>query len=114
MSQIIVNIPDCATGSHDDHDVITVTTEGCPAAPAGPPPLIPGYGWFLGFVVIIAVIIAIGVVRWKRIDDDLPSRADRKLELRKAELDARARIAEARNSCQNCGVVYAPKLEDIK
>ena len=70
------------------------------------------YGVVIG-VVALAIVIA-GMLIYQKIENPGTSRADRHLEERKAELDAKARIAEAHNSCQNCGVIYAPKLEDIE
>lgn len=92
----------------------------CTLSPYSPPPAtIEHYSiaptWAIGVaaVVVVIAIIATAIVIYGRIEQG-KTWGDRRLERDKAEYEAKARIAEAHNSCQNCGVVYAPRLEDIK
>lgn len=107
-------ILDCDGQRDAANPVCTLSPYHSPPATVDHYALAPTWAYAVMGLLIFAAIVAAAIVRYKRIDDNLPSRADRKLEERKAELDARARIAEAHNSCQNCGVIYSPKLEDIK
>lgn len=102
MSQIIVNIPDCATGSHDDHDVITVTVQDCPVPIAAPPPLIPSWTFILGAVVMLAVILATAIVRFRRHERlQAEHKSDDEVEIAKAN--------RRTTSCPTCGTVYVPE-----
>lgn len=107
VSQIIVNIPDCATGSHDDHDVITINTENCPAALPGPPPLI-GAGEILATVLVsLAVIVGTVVVRYKA-HELKPAKLEQRRLARKQEIDGQVALAQTHKQCPTCGDKYEP------
>lgn len=111
MSQIIVNIPDCATGSHDDSDVITITTENCGPAPAPGPRQFPGTGeWIGGFLMLVAVLAAIVATRWKS-HDTKPARLAEQNRARQIELDAEVKMAALHRTCGTCGDKYEPELK---
>lgn len=70
-------------------------------------------GW--GIVIVIGVILAIFITIWTKMNQPgWKPREVRRLEEKQAILNAKVAIAKAHNNCQNCGVTYAPKLEDIK
>lgn len=92
----------------------------CTLTPYTPPPatvdhysIAPTWAIVVVAGVILVAIIATAIVVYGRIESG-SSWGDRRLERDKARYEAAARIAEAHKSCQNCGVTYAPKLEDIK
>lgn len=118
MSSIIVNFPDCAelgtndktTGNGDEHDTITITTEGCPTAPPGPPPIF-GTGEIIAMVLVALVFIAaVALVRFKA-HEQKPAKLQARNEARKIELDAEIRRIEASRPerCGTCGDVYTPE-----
>lgn len=71
--------------------------------------------WAIGVIAFVAIvaIIAIAIIWYERAENN-DTWGQRRLEAKKAEFDAKARIAEAHDTCVACGTVYAPKLEDIK
>jgi hypothetical protein len=92
----------------------------CTLNPYHPPPatvehytLAPVWSIFVVAAVILVAIVAAAIVAYKRIEDG-DTRGNRRLQARKAELEARARIAEAHKVCSTCGDVYDPTLEDLK
>lgn len=112
MSKYILDCGAPSTNSSETN--CTLTGYSPPAATVDHYVLAPTWVYGMVGVLVLAAILALAIHAYHRIDSRTPSRADRRLEVRKAELDAKARIAEAHDSCQNCGVVYSPKLEDIK
>lgn len=110
MGQFIL---DC-DGQRDAHNPV------CTLTPYHPPPAtVDHYSfaptWSIAMIALVAVIaiVAAAIVIYGRIENGT-TRGDRRLARDKARYEAAARIAEAQTSCANCGVVYAPKLEDIK
>lgn len=116
MSTLVIDFPDCselgskeAEGRDGNHDTITVTTGGCPQpGPPGPPPLIPWWGFGLGFVVLITAVVTVGFVRY-RAHEMKPEKLEQKRLARKQELDAK--IALKAKKCGLCGTVYDPEEE---
>lgn len=118
MSSIIVNFPDCAelgtndktSGNGDEHDTITIATEGCPAALPGPPPTFAGSEIFASVLIALALIAGVTVVRYKA-HQQKPAKLQARNAARKIELDAEiAKIqASRRQQCGTCGSIYVPE-----
>lgn len=110
MGQFIL---DCNGQRDPNNPVCTLNPYHVPPATVDHYTFAPTWSIAVIAVVVIIAIIASAIVIWERIENGT-TRGDRRLARDKARYDAVARIAEAHKSCQNCGVAYAPKLEDIK
>lgn len=104
MSSIIIDLPDCGelgTRENDgpNSDTITVQTDHCSPIIEGPPPLVPWWAWTLGAVILLAAIVATGMVRYRR-HEQIQA-------VRQAEIEADVEKANARHtSCPTCGTRY--------
>lgn len=114
MSQIIVNIPDCAafanntTRDAQPSNNITIDTSNCPVAPPNPAPTISTFGIIIVGIVVIAFFVATAIVR-HRAHELKPKRLEAQNAARKIELDARVAMANS-PKCQVCG--HKPVLEE--
>lgn len=102
MSQIIVNIPDCATQeATDSYDIITVNTENCPAAGVTET-MFSTWQFILMAVIVLAFIGATAMVRYRRHE---------RLETQyTAELEASVAKSTAKHiNCPTCGDRYIPE-----
>lgn len=113
MSQIIFNIPECekvqvADKKSTPDGVVTVTATEC-VVPNTVPPIIPGYAFFLAFVIVLAGIA--GTVFVVQHSQKLkPRRMEEKRLARKQEIDGQVRLAEAQKTCPSCTSTYLPEL----
>lgn len=116
MSQIIVNIPECATYADNStrdsqqSNTITVDTSNCPAPPPNPAPMIDTWGIIIIAAVAVVLFVSTAIVRY-RAHELKPQRIEAQNNARKIELDAEVQMAALRKRCGTCGDVYEPELE---
>lgn len=111
MSSVVVNFPGCAKldssddgGRSGDAHTLTVNTSQC-----GPPTPTPWTenGWIIipSGLLLLAAIVTVGIVRFNAHEN--------KDGTRRAEAEARVKIAQAHKRCDTCGTEYTPTLESL-